>query len=524
MNSTLKIISSNHASMLRCVILILSMTHISCSTNPNQVKEGKRIYNLGDTREDDKFKSFDTALLNEMKNSHIPGMSLVIVQDGQTIYKKGYGVANVETNVPVDPDKTIFRIGSISKALTLLTLSKLVYQGKVRLDDDVVDYFDGIENDQGFTDPVRIKHLLTHTSGFDQVGLGRHVYNYDQSLDDRKAQRPSISAFLKNKNLRRVTQAGEYYRYDTYGSTLAGVILEKVTGLTYKQAMKQELFDPIGMGLSSVEVEDQHMDQLAVGHGYNDDAYEVMPYEIYNTPPASSIDATPADMGRLLEVLTGGGANKHGSIFTPSVMKNIMEVQYQPHPEFVGISHGLQESNYVGNLPDAYKIRTLGHGGDMLGISCLMTTIPSKGVGIFISSNRNHEAGGERVNLWRLIMPLVMDHFDIPKTSEPFRIPEQPVKVDLKEYVGNYYFGVFCHSCTEEEYAQYAWRRSSRPIEIRKDKNELLLGDDRYLSRGEDVFVRADGYEQIFFGRDENKKISFMVFSDQLNSYERIDD
>lgn len=524
MNNTLKIISSNHASILRCVILILSMTHISCSTNTNQVKEGKRIYNLGDTLDNDKFKSFDAAITKEMKSSHIPGMSLVIVKDGQTIYKKGYGVANIETGVAVDPDKTIFRIGSISKALTLLTLSKLVYQGKVGMDDDVSQYFDGIENAQDFKDPVTIKHVLTHTSGFDQVGLGRHIYNYDQPLDDRKAQRPSISTFLKNKNLRRVTPAGAYYRYDTYGTTLAGAILEKITGLSYPEAMNQELFAPIGMSLSSVEVKDQHMDQLAVGHGYNDGSYEVMPYEVYNTPPASSIDATPADMGRLLEVLTGGGSNKHGSIFTPSVMKKMMEVQYQPHAEFVGISHGLQESNYVGVLPDAYKVRTLGHGGDMLGTSCLMTTIPSKGVGIFISSNRNHEAGGERVNLWRLIMPLVMDHFDLPKTSEAFHLPKEPAQVNLDQYVGNYYFGVFCHSCTEEEYAQYAWRRSSRPIEIRKDKNELLLGDDRYLSRGDDVFVRADGFEKIFFGRDNDDKISFMVFSDQLTSFERIDD
>lgn len=524
MNYTLKVRHSYQAFMLKCLILILSFTHISCSANTNQVNEKKRIYNVGDTLEDVQFKIFDQAIMNEMESSHIPGMSLVIVKDGQTIYKKGYGVANIETGVSVDPDKTIFRIGSISKALTLLTLSKLIYQGKVGMDDDVSQYFDGIENTQLFKDPVTIKHVLTHTSGFDQIGLGRHIYNYDQSLDDRKEQRPSISEFLQNKNLRRVTPAGGYYRYDTYGSTLAGAIIENVTGLTYRQAMKQELFDPIGMSLSSVEVEDQYMDQLAVGHGYNNNAYEVMPYEVYNTPPASSIDATPSDMGRLLEVLTGGGANNHGSIFTPKVMKDIMKVQYQPHPEFVGISHGLQESNYVGNLPDAYKIRTLGHGGDMLGISCLMTVIPSKGIGIFISSNRNHEAGGERVNLWRLIMPLVMDHLDISKTSEPFPLPKGPVQVNLDQYVGNYYFGVFCHSCTEEEYAQYAWRKSSRPIEIKKKKNELILGEDSYLHRGDDVFVRADGYEKIFFGRDNYDKISFMVFSDQLTSFERIDD
>lgn len=471
---------------------------------------------------DELLEAMDKVIEKEMKENHIPGMGLVIVQNGKTIYKKGYGIANMATAAIVDPDKTIFRIGSISKALTFLTLSKLIDQGRIGMDDDVSKYFDGIDNSLGFKDPVTIKNLLTHTSGFDQIGIGRHIYDFERSIAERKAQRPSISEFLKNKNLRRVTKAGQYYRYDTYGTTLAGAIIEKVTGLPYDQAMKQELFDLLGMDRSSVEVENKYIEDLATGHGYNEGQYEVMPYEIYNTTPASSIDASPADMGRLLEALTGDGANKSGRLFSSDMITNIRNGLYKSHPEFVGMSYGMHESNYVGALPDAYKIKTIGHGGDMLGTSSLMTTIPSLNMGIFVSANRNSEAGGERINLWRLVMPVILKHYKIEK-AKPFSIPK-PVNVTLDEYVGNYYLGIFCHSCTEDEFDQYAWRRSSRPRMIRKMDNTLLLGEDTYIPRGNDVFVRADGNEQVYFGRDESGKITYFVFSDELNSYERIDD
>jgi len=508
----------------RWVLSILSIVLMSCTANPSKLITQDRIYHIGEEGTSRLSEVFDKAITEAMKTNHIPGVGFVVVQDGKTIYKKGYGIANMATGDKVDPDKSIFRIGSISKALTLLTLSRLVDQGRVNLDDDVTKYFDHMDNSMGFKDPVTIAHVLTHTSGFDQVGLGRHIYDYELSLDDRKAQRGSISDFLKDNNLRRITKPGAYFRYDTYGATLAGAIIEQVTGLPYNQAMKKELFDVIGMDRTAVEVNNAYMDDLAMGHGYNEGQYEVMPYEVYQTTPASSIDATPADMGRLLEVLTGDGSNGRGRLFSKDMMNKIRQIQYQPHPEFVGISHGLWQSNYIGNLPDAYAISTLGHGGDMLGTSGLMTTIPSMNIGLYITINRNDEGGGERVNIGRLVMPLLMEYLQIEKNAEPFELPSTVVNVDLTEYAGKYYFGVFCHSCTDEEYSRYAWRRSSRPHVISLKDDALLLGDDQYIPRGGDVFVRADGYEKIFFGRDEIGKISFMVFSDGLNSFERMDD
>ncbi len=263
------------------------------------VNKKDRIMEVEDPHGDLK-KSIDQILSAEMERDHIPGTAVAIVKDGKTVYKQGYGIANTATGQKVDADKTIFRIGSISKALTLLTLSRLIDQGRIGVEDDVSKYFDGIQNPHGFSQPVRIRHLLTHTSGFDQIGIGRHIYDFEQPLEKRKAQRPTISEFLRDNNLRRVTPAGQYYRYDTYGSTLAGAVIEQVTGLPFAEAMQKELFEPAGMSRSSVEVRPRYMEDLAAGHGFVDGAFALMPYEIYLTLPASSIDATAADMGRLL--------------------------------------------------------------------------------------------------------------------------------------------------------------------------------------------------------------------------------
>jgi len=468
-------------------------------------------------------KAIDSVMLIEMEENHIPGMAIVLVKDGKTVYKKGHGIASLINGKKVDPDKTIFRIGSISKALTLLTLTKLIDDGRIGIDDDVTQYFTGIQNPNNFKDPVRIYNLLTHTSGFDQVGLDRHVYDYELPLEERKAKRPTINTFLKANNLRRVTPAGAYYRYDTYGTTLAGAIIEKVTGLPYAAAMKKELFDPIGMSRSFVEVATNYRDSLALGHGYNNEEYQGMPYEVYVTTPASSIDATPADMGRLMEVLTNQGTNENGRLFSPEMTHKILKPQYRPNKDFVGMTHGMQESVRIGSGPDAYTIRTVGHGGDMLGMTSAMTLIPSLNMGVFVTANRNGEAGGDPVRL-NFIMNTLLKHLGYEKGETQYEIPKKSLEVDLEDYTGNYYFGVFCHSCNEEEFERGAWRRTSQPIAVSVLNDTLMLGEDKYIAKGDDIFIREDGNEMVYFGRNKNNKITFLNFSDGNSPLERIED
>lgn len=487
---------------------------------PPEVKAVKLATPLTESTQTAMASAIDTAIEAEMRDNFIPGVAVVIVKDGKTIYKQGYGVANVETGELVDPDQTIFRIGSISKAVSLLALTRLVDEGKVKRSDDVTRFFPEIENAAGFADPVTINHLLTHTTGFDQPGLGRQLGGFEYSIEERQAARPSLSEFLADRNLRRANKAGAFFRYDTYSPTLAGVILEQMTGKPYDQAMDELVFDPLGMSRTSVEVEPEHVPSLAKGHGYVDGKYQTTPYEIYLTPPASSIDATVADMGRFLEALTSGGANQHGRLFSPEMTDTILSAHYRPHPEFSGMSHGLWEAFGVGVGEDAIPVRTLGHGGDMWGYNAHLEIIPEFNVAIFAAANRNAEGGGPRVKIGRTVMLALLEVLAPSRKAKPLDVPIADPEQDLSAYTGDYFWGVYCHTCTEDEFERGAWRKPG-PETVTAKAGKLRIGDDTYRPAGGDIFVREDGFRRVFFKRDAAGNITTYSFEDDPTVFEK---
>lgn len=467
-------------------------------------------------------RAIDQAVETEMRDNFIPGVALVVVKDGETIYKQGYGIASVETGQAVNPDTTIFRIGSISKAVSLLALTRLVDEGRISRSDDVTDYFPDIENPFGFESPITVDHLLTHTTGFDQPGFGRQLGGFEYSIEERQAARPSLSEFLADRNLRRANPAGEFFRYDTYSPTLAGVILEQQTGKPYDEAMDELVFAPLGMTRTSVEVEPEHLADLAKGHGYVGGRYETTPYEIYLTPPASSIDATVADMGRFLEALTSDGANTNGRLFSPEMTADILSAHYRPHPEFSGMSHGLWEAFGVGVGEDAIPVRTLGHGGDMWGYNAHLEIIPEFNAAIFAAANRNAEGGGPRVKIGRTVMLALLEALAPGRKATPHPVPTPDPAANLSQYAGPYYWGVYCHTCTEEEFDLGAWPKPG-PETVTAQDGTLLIGGEIYVPMGSDIFLRDDGYRRVFFKRNVAGEITSYSFEDDPTVFERGD-
>jgi len=511
--------SVSHTFIFASILFALT----ACQQAPAASEEApeERVTTAGAIAEDkDLFEAIDQAIETEMRDNHIPGVAVVIVRDGQTIYKQGYGVANAETNEPVDPDRTIFRIGSTSKALTLLALTRLVDDGRLDRDTAVSDYFAAIENGDAFPRPVTVENLLTHTTGFDQPGFGRQLGGFEYSISERQAARPSLSDFLSDRNLRRINPPGALFRYDTYGPTLAGVILEQVTGLPFDEAMQQEMFAPLGMELSSVEVRPEHEDLLASGHGYVDGAYETTPYEIYMTTPASSIDATAADMGRLLEALTGDGSNAHGRFISEAMQQTILRPHYRPREGFAGMSHGLWESLSEGRGEGAIPIRTLGHGGDMWGFNGSMTLIPELDLAFYVIANRNGEGGGPRVKIGGPVMQAILATLLPDRVAQMIDAPPINPDADLSAYEGTYYWSVFCHTCTPAEFELGAWRRPN-PILVEAQSGRLSIDGRKFVPLGEDVFVDETGFDQIFFKRNASGAISSYSFKEDPTAYEK---
>lgn len=165
--------------------------------------------------------------------------SVLVAENGKVIYKKGFGFANMEWNVPNTPD-TKFRIASIVKQFTATLILQLVEQGKIKLDGKITDYLPDYRKDTG--NRVTIHHLLTHTSGIpdfpNQPGFIENVSRNPQKVADFVKKYASGDLEF---------EPGTKYNYSNSGYFILGAIIERVTGKTYEQVLKEKIFDPLGM-------------------------------------------------------------------------------------------------------------------------------------------------------------------------------------------------------------------------------------------------------------------------------------
>ncbi|RZL27893.1 MAG: class A beta-lactamase-related serine hydrolase, partial [Rubrivivax sp.] len=176
-----------------------------------------------------------------LRTARVPGAVVVVVKDGQPLLQKGYGLADWDKNVPVDPNKTLFRPGSVSKLITWTAVMQLVEQGKLDLDVDLNKYLD-------FTIPGRngraltLRHVMTHTTGFEETA--RDLLTYDTGT-------PDLGQVLKRYIPPYVYDPGTTPGYSNYATALAGYIVQRVSGKPFDDYIEQHVFGPLGMTLST---------------------------------------------------------------------------------------------------------------------------------------------------------------------------------------------------------------------------------------------------------------------------------
>ncbi len=183
----------------------------------------------------------DEAVRVQLKEQKIPGLSLGVMRDGKIIKATGYGLANVELNVPVTPP-SIFQTGSVGKQFTATAVMMLVEEGKLGLDDTITKYFP--EAPAAWKN-VTVRHLLTHTSGIPDYGgeestMGKGVINFRQDYTEEELVR-KFSAMPMD------FQPGEKWKYSNTGYVLLGVLVHRVTGKFYGDFLQERIFQPLGM-------------------------------------------------------------------------------------------------------------------------------------------------------------------------------------------------------------------------------------------------------------------------------------
>lgn len=199
-------------------------------------------------------EKIDDYIQRELQGQQIPGLSLAIIRNGVILKSTGYGVANLELNVPVHPD-TVFQIGSISKQFTAAGILLLWEDGKIDPDAHASDYLEGLPT---AWDGITLRHMLTHTSGLKEVTeLPGFSYRTDYSQDkllDLMAPHPLDFS------------PGEKWCYSNTGYVLLGWILEKVSGQSYGDFLTERIFSPLGMENTQAIVSDQIVPHRASGY------------------------------------------------------------------------------------------------------------------------------------------------------------------------------------------------------------------------------------------------------------------
>lgn len=179
----------------------------------------------------------DALVAETMQRGHVPGVSVLVAKGDTVLFEKGYGLADVEQSTPVVPD-SVFAIGSVTKQFTGLAIAQLVAAGQVGLDDSIKKYVPDLP--ASYQD-IKIRNLLNHTSG---------IYNYTRNgkLHESSAKRHShkeMIAWFENEPL--AFKPGEKWSYTNSGIYLLGMVIEKVSGMSYADYLKKNVFEPFGM-------------------------------------------------------------------------------------------------------------------------------------------------------------------------------------------------------------------------------------------------------------------------------------
>ncbi|HJR64253.1 MAG TPA: serine hydrolase domain-containing protein [Gemmatimonadaceae bacterium] len=423
----------------------------------------------------------DSVITAEMTRQRIPGAAFVLVHRGRVLYARGYGVASVEPRRPVDPARTIWRVGSISKTFTATAVAQLAGRGVLHLGADVNGYLKGVTVPSTYPLPVTVTDLLTHTSGFDEVRPGTQAPTEDQVLP--------LADFLRPR-LVRVRPPGTFIAYNTYGITLAGALIESATGTAFESFLRTTIWEPLGMSSTSITVPSAQRTHVALGYELRGESLVPQPWEWYHTTPASSVNSTAMDMARYMIAHLEGGRIGDRRAWPESVAVQMMRQHVTIHARVPGVTLGFFE-DYVGAL------RVVEHGGNMAGFSSQMTLIPSEHAGFFIVSHL--EGATLRDALREALLKWL---YPAARVRHPVPTPAPDFASRAKAFLGRYAPTIGCNSCTP--------RRVPYVVQVTLADNALFMFGKRWIEVDPLVFVREDGTGHIAFQLDSSGRVASM--------------
>ncbi len=363
----------------------------------------------------EKAKQIDELMRQYEANRQFNG-SVLVAENGKVIFKKGYGMGNMEWAIPNASD-TKFRLGSITKQFTSLLIMQLVEKGKLKLDGKITDYLPDYPKATG--DKITVHHLLTHTSGIPSY-TGFPKFSETLSRDPF-----TPDAFVKKfSDLPLEFEPGSKFAYDNSGYFLLGVIIEKVTGKPYAQVLQENIFTPLHMQNSGYDLYATVLPKRATGYEKTPLGYVNAPYLDMSIPyAAGALYATVEDLYLWDQALYGDkllSAASKATMFKPYLSQNAY-----------GWGIGKKQ---VGKLKDS--ILVMEHGGGINGFNTLLSRQPEqKHLVVLLNNTGGTNLAGMRDNILHVLYNQAVE---LPKKSVAEAIARELATTSLANALKKY--------------------------------------------------------------------------------------
>ena len=333
----------------------------------------KPILSLAQPQEAAELETFIDGLMTaQLEEYQIPGSVVVVVQDGEVSLAKGYGYANVERQLKVDPETSMFRIASISKLFIYTAVMQLVEEGKLELDTPIVDYLSSAGmSTEGIAERTTIKHLMTHTAGFEYVMSG----SYSRDAED---MRP-LGAIIIEQLPAQIRPPGTLAAYSNSGIGLLGLIVEIASGMTWTDYIGAHILEPLDMTHTTGRqpVPDDLVESLVTGYRLAGGDQQAQDFIFVPLGPAGGMSASGLDMAQFMLAHLQEGEG----ILEPETTRTMHTTLFQHDPRLPGMAYGFFESQHGGQ-------HIIGHSGTLPNnFISDMWLVPEHDLGIFLSYN-----------------------------------------------------------------------------------------------------------------------------------------
>jgi CubicO group peptidase (beta-lactamase class C family) len=313
-----------------------------------------------------------------IQRANIAGAAVAVVANGQLLFAKGYGYADLKSHRPVVADQTLFRAGSVSKLFTWTAVMQLVQERRLDLDRDINDYLD-FKVPEPYGRPITMRDLMTHSAGF------------EDTVTDLFVARPSQLFPLRQYLVRHmpplIFPPGKVVAYSNYGATLAGYIVQRVSGEPFDDYIMRHILQPLGMSHATFQQPLPANLRPLMASGYRSAADEhATPFELVEAAPAGALTTTVADLAKFMVAQLGDGSDGGAQILSPATLQEMHTPQGRPLPGMNGMDLGFYDENRNG-------LRIIGHGGDTGVFHSDLHLVLGKGVGLVIMLNSTGDAG-----------------------------------------------------------------------------------------------------------------------------------